>query len=48
MELVRVFADMGDDDARRQLARWLARLRERANGGDDHARQVLAEWPDEP
>ncbi len=29
MELVRVFADMGDDDARPQLARWLASARAR-------------------
>ncbi len=45
---VRLAADLGDDDARRHLERWLARLRERADAGDDHARQVLAEWPDRP
>jgi len=44
MELVRLSADLGDDDARRRLAHWLARLRERASRGDDHSRQVLAEW----
>jgi hypothetical protein len=44
MELVRLSADLGDDHARRQLALWLARLRERASSGDDHARQVLAKW----
>jgi hypothetical protein len=44
LELVRLSADQGDDDARRRLAHWLARLRERASEGDDHARQLLAEW----
>jgi hypothetical protein len=44
MELVRLSADLGDDHARRRLAHWLARLRERASSGDDHARQVLAKW----
>jgi hypothetical protein len=44
MELVRLAADLGDDDARRHLAHWLARLRERASSGDGHARQLLAEW----
>jgi len=42
MEVVRLAADLGDDDARRRLARWLARLRERADGGDAHARNL---WP---
>ncbi|HEY5989556.1 MAG TPA: hypothetical protein VIV12_24730 [Streptosporangiaceae bacterium] len=46
MKIVRLAADLGDDDARRRLARWLDRLRERAAAGDDHARQFLAEWPD--
>jgi len=46
MKVVRLAADLGDDDARRRLERWLARLRERASGGDDHARQFLAGWPD--
>jgi len=46
---MRVFADVGDDDASRQLARWLARrgqtdeLRQRANAGDRHAQQQLAD-----
>jgi len=34
----------GDDGARRRLAHWLARLRERGSSGDGHARQLLAEW----
>lgn len=42
MELVRLSADLGDDDARRRLAHWLTWLRERATSGDDHARQALA------
>jgi hypothetical protein len=46
MKVVRLAADLGDDDARQRLERWLARLREHATGGDDHARQFLAEWPD--
>jgi hypothetical protein len=48
MEIVRLAAELGDDDARQRLARSLARLRERADSGDDHARQLLAEWPSEP
>jgi len=37
MKVVRLTADLGDDDARRRLERLLARLREHASGGDDHA-----------
>jgi hypothetical protein len=46
MKVVRLAADLGDDDARWRLERSLARLRERAEAGDDHARRFLAEWPD--
>lgn len=46
MKLVRLAADLGDDDARRRLEHWLARLHEHAGAGDEHARQFLAEWPD--
>ncbi len=46
MKVVRLAADVGDNDARRRLERWLDRLCERAAAGDDHARQFLAEWPD--
>jgi hypothetical protein len=28
------------------MERWMARLRERADGGEEHARQFLAENPD--
>ena len=46
MTVVRLAADLGDDDAQRRLARWLDSLRERAAAGNEHARQVLAKWPD--
>ncbi len=45
VKVLRLAADLGDDGARRRLERWLARMRERADGGDEHARQFLAEWP---
>ena len=44
MKLVRLAAELGDDDAQRQLERWLARLHERAGAGDEHVRQFLTEW----
>ena len=49
LEVVRLLADLGDDDARRQLAHWLARrghvdeLRRRADAGDEHARRGLGQ-----
>ena len=49
LDVVRVFADLGDDDAGRRLAHWLARrgqigeLRQRADAGDKHAQQLLAD-----
>jgi hypothetical protein len=46
MKVVRLAADLGDEDARCRLARGLDRLRERAAAGNEHARQTLAEWPD--
>ena len=46
MKIVRLAADLGDDQARERLEWWLERMRERARGGDDRARRVLAEWPD--
>jgi hypothetical protein len=46
LELVRLAADLGDDDARRRLTHWLVRLRERASRGDSHAQQLLAGWDD--
>jgi hypothetical protein len=46
MKIVRLAADLGDDQARERLEWWLGWMRERARGGDDHARRVLAEWPD--
>jgi hypothetical protein len=51
MDVLRLLADAGDDDARRQLASWLARLgdfdelRQRADAGDEHARRQLADLP---
>jgi hypothetical protein len=48
VKLVRLAADLGDEDAERRLERRLDRLRERAAAGDEIARQVLAEWPERP
>jgi hypothetical protein len=51
MDVLRMLADAGDDDAQGQLARWLARrgdideLRWRADAGDEHARRQLADSP---
>jgi hypothetical protein len=44
MKVVRLGADLGDDDAGRRLDRWLSRMRERAEAGNECARQFLAEW----
>jgi hypothetical protein len=44
--VARLQAEFGDDQARRRLQGWLARLRERAEGDDEHARRFLAENPD--
>lgn len=46
MREVRLAAELGDEQARRHLAGWLARLRERAAAGNEHALQFLAENPD--
>jgi hypothetical protein len=46
MRVQRLRVELGDEDARRGLERWLAGLRERADAGDKHARQFLAENPD--
>jgi hypothetical protein len=45
MNVMRLAAELGDDNARRRLEMSLSRLRERANSGNEHARQLLAEWP---
>ena len=51
MDVLRLLADAGDDDARQQLASWLSRfgdineLQQRAEAGDDHARRQLANSP---
>jgi predicted NBD/HSP70 family sugar kinase len=45
VKLMGLAADLGDEEAERQLARWLDRMRERAAAGDEIARQILAEWP---
>ncbi|MGH3163442.1 MAG: hypothetical protein ACRDOC_16290 [Streptosporangiaceae bacterium] len=44
--VTRLAAELGDDNARRRLQRWLSRLRERAAAGDEHALRFLAENPD--
>jgi hypothetical protein len=36
MEVLRLRADLGDDNARQVLARWLARMRERTQAGPEH------------
>jgi hypothetical protein len=46
MRVVRLVAELGDDAARRQLSRWLSRLRQRATDGDEYARSFLAANPD--
>ena len=46
MTIVRLSAELGDDDAQRRLERWLARMQERVDAGDEHARQFLADNPD--
>lgn len=46
MRVVRLVAELGDDDARLRLQAWLSRLRERADAGDKYAREFLAENPD--
>lgn len=49
VSVLRVFADLGDNDARRHLAGWLVRrgqldeLRQRADAGDEHARRQLTD-----
>jgi len=49
MDIARLCADLGDEDARHGLIHWLARtghldeLQERAESGDDYARRWLAE-----
>jgi len=42
MNVRRLAAEMGDDDARLSLERGLSRLRERAAAGNEHARRSLA------
>ncbi len=44
MTLVRLAAELGDDQARRRLDGWLRRLGERAEAGSDQARRELARW----
>ena len=47
MKVLHLEADLGDDHARRQLASWLARIRERAQADDEFAQRTLAEWQDQ-
>jgi len=44
----RLAAELGDDDARLSLERGLSRLRERATAGNEHARRSLAELARNP
>jgi hypothetical protein len=46
MRVVRLAAELGDEQAQRSLARWLTRLRDRAAAGNEHVRQFLADNPD--
>ena len=46
MRVVRLAAELGDDEARRRLELGLARLRERAAAGNEYARRFFAEHPD--
>ena len=48
MNVRRLAAELGDDDARLSLERGLARLRERAAAGNEHARRSLAELAGNP
>jgi hypothetical protein len=51
VDVIRMFADLGDDNAQQQLARWLAihgpieELRQRADTGDEHPHRQLAGPP---
>jgi hypothetical protein len=46
-EVLRLKADLGDDEARRMLGHWLARTRRRAQAGDKYAQRALAEWQEQ-
>lgn len=46
MREVRLAAELGDEQAQRRLAGWLARLHERAAAGNEDALGFLAENPD--
>jgi hypothetical protein len=46
VKLMRLAAELGNEEAERRLARWLDRMRERAAAGDEIARQILAEGTD--
>lgn len=48
MNVRRLAAELGDDDARLSVERWLSRLRERAAAGNEHARRSLAELARNP
>jgi hypothetical protein len=48
MDVRRLAAELGDDDARLSLERGLARLRERAASGHEHARRSLDELARNP
>jgi len=48
MNVRRLAAELGDDDARLTLESGLARLRERAAAGNEHARRSLAELAENP
>jgi hypothetical protein len=44
MRVLQLAAELGDDDARQRLDRWLARSRDRAAHGQHPAEHVLADW----
>jgi len=46
LKLLRLAAELGDQDAQGRMERRLARLRERAAVGSEGARRELAEWGD--
>jgi hypothetical protein len=46
VDLLRLAAELGDDDAGARYERWLGRMRARAEAGNPYAREWLAELPE--
>jgi len=42
--VLRLKADLGDDQARQMLVCWLARMWESAQAGNEYAQRAPAEW----